>query len=140
MRVTPAEDLRLPPALAAAPAVRFDRVGGDGVGFEPFPAFLSPAETTERLRSRTGNEQLTGEDFRVVGQDGTGGHAAFRRVRPDPALEGRPVVFLGPEDETGVVARDRGSFLWLLADGIGPREVTNPCGPSWRARTPGPGG
>ncbi|MFF7850591.1 SMI1/KNR4 family protein [Streptomyces sp. NPDC007910] len=127
--MTSDEDLRFPPALAAALAVRSPHTGGDGVDFEPFPAFLPAGETTEWIRAWTGNEQLTGEDFRVFGQDGTGGYAAFWLVRPDRALEGQPVVFLGSEGETGVVANDLGSFLWLLADGVGPWEATNPYGP-----------
>ncbi|WP_053648942.1 MULTISPECIES: hypothetical protein [unclassified Streptomyces] len=127
--MTSEEDLRFPPALAAALAVRFEYAGGDGVDFEPFPAFLSADETTEWIRAWTGNEQLTGDDFRVFGQDGTGGYAAFWLVRPDRAPDGQPVVFLGSEGETGVVARDLGAFLWLLADGVGPWEATNPYGP-----------
>ncbi|GAA5069658.1 hypothetical protein [Streptomyces similanensis] len=35
----------------------------------------------------------------------------------------QPVVFLGSEGEAGVVARDPGAFLWLLADGFGPWEA-----------------
>ncbi|MFH8410962.1 hypothetical protein ACH4FX_40255, partial [Streptomyces sp. NPDC018019] len=40
------------------------------------------------------------------------------------ALTEQPVVFLGSEGETGVVARNLGAFLWLLADGFGPMEAT----------------
>ncbi|MFC8176827.1 SMI1/KNR4 family protein [Streptomyces sp. NPDC057325] len=127
--MTSDEDLRFPPALAAALAVRFDHIGGDGIDFEPFPAFLSADGTTEWIRAWTGDEELTGDHFRVFGQDGTGGHAAFWLVRPDRGTDGQPVVFLGSEGETGVVARDLGSFLWLLADGVGPREAANPYGP-----------
>lgn len=45
------------------------------------------------------------------------------RIRPGRALAEQPVVFLGSEGETGVVARNLGSFLWLLADGFGPWEA-----------------
>lgn len=108
-------------------AVPFDYAGGDGVDFEPFAVFLSAEETTDWYRAWTGNAELSGDDFRVFGQDGSGGYAAFWLVRPNRALVDQPVVFLGSEGETGVVARDLGDFLWLLADGLGPWEVATPC-------------
>lgn len=43
--------------------------------------------------------------------------------RPGRELVDQPVVFLGSEGETGVVARDLRAFLWLLADGFGPWEA-----------------
>ncbi|MFF2063823.1 hypothetical protein ACFVWZ_18785 [Streptomyces sp. NPDC058200] len=49
--------------------------------------------------------------------------SAFWLVRPGRELVEQPVVFLGSEGETGVVARDLGAFLWLLADGFGPWEA-----------------
>ncbi|MEI5522001.1 SMI1/KNR4 family protein [Streptomyces brasiliscabiei] len=138
-------DRRFPPALAAAMAVGFDsdseRDGesdGDGdygVDFEPFPDFLSADETTEWFRDWTGNDELTGDDFRVFGQDGTGGYAAFWLARPGRALDEQPVVFLGSEGETGVVARNLGAFLWLLADGLGPWEAATAYEPD---QTPQP--
>ncbi|MFF3758405.1 SMI1/KNR4 family protein [Streptomyces sp. NPDC002185] len=117
------EDRRFPAALAAAMAVRLDRLGEDGVDFEPYESFLAADETTDWLRAWTGNSDLTGDDFRVFGQDGTGGYAAFWLVRQGRELAEQPVVFMGSEGETGVVARDLGTFLWLLADGTGPWEA-----------------
>jgi hypothetical protein len=115
-------DLAFPPALAAALSVDFDYRDGEGVDFEPYETFLSAEETTDWLRSWTGNEELTGDAFQVFGQDGTGGYAA---------LWSGAVVFLGSEGETGVVARNLGDFLWLLADGSGPYEVVgDPAPPS----------
>ncbi|MFI6275674.1 SMI1/KNR4 family protein [Streptomyces sp. NPDC050988] len=129
--MTPNEDRQFPAALAAAMAVRFDYAGGDGVDFEPFAAFLPADETTDWLRAWTGNGELNGDDFRVFGQDGTGGYAAFWLVRPGRALVEQPVVFLGSEGETGVVARNLGAFLWLLADGFGPWEAATSYEPDW---------
>ena len=97
--------------------------GGDGIDLEPFEAFLSAEETTDWFRAWTGNGELDGDAFRVFGQDGTGGYAAFWLIRPGRPLADQPVVFLGSEGETGVVARDLGDFLWLLADGLGPWEA-----------------
>ncbi|MDX2590879.1 SMI1/KNR4 family protein [Streptomyces sp. WI03-4A] len=118
-----ADDRRFPAALAAALALPFDYADGDGVDFEPFDSFVSAEETTDWFRSWTGNKEVGGDGFRVFGMDGTGGYAAFWLVRPDRELAAQPVVFLGSEGETGVVARDLADFLWVLADGVGPQEA-----------------
>ncbi|CAM5684177.1 hypothetical protein SALBM311S_09133 [Streptomyces alboniger] len=130
-----ADDQQFPAALAAALAIPFDYNDGQGVDFEPFPAFLSEEETTDWFRAWTGNAELSGNDFRVFGQDGTGGYAAFWLTRPSCPLVDQPVVFLGSEGETGVVARDLGAFLWLLAGGFGPWEAASSDEPDW---TPSP--
>ncbi|MFJ9581814.1 SMI1/KNR4 family protein [Streptomyces sp. NPDC101191] len=119
----PQEDRQFPAALAAAMAVRLACIGEDGVDFEPYVSFLSADETTDWFRAWTGNGDLDGDAFRVFGQDGTGGYAAFWLVRPGRELVEQPIVFLGSEGETGVVAGDLGAFLWLLADGLGPWEA-----------------
>ncbi len=132
--MTADDNRQFPDALAAAMAVPFDYDRGDGVDFEPFPAFLSAEDTTGWLRAWTGNGELDGDIFRVFGQDGSGGYAAFWMVRPDRPLADQPVVFLGSEGETGVVARDLGDFLWVLAGGFGPREAANDYQSEWVAR------
>ncbi|WP_033423945.1 hypothetical protein [Actinomadura flavalba] len=124
--MTSIEDRRLPEALAEVGAVLSRVGGGGGIDFEPFPEFLSGAQTTEWIRAWTGNATLSGDDFRVFGQDGSGGYAAFWLVRNGRPLDDQPVVFLGSEGETGVVARDLGDFLWLLAGGLGPLEAAEP--------------
>ncbi|MCX4597016.1 SMI1/KNR4 family protein [Streptomyces sp. NBC_01549] len=132
--MTPTDDRQFPAALAAAMAVPFDYAGGDGVDFEPFATFLSAEETTDWFQAWTGNGELDGDDFRVFGQDGSGGYAAFWLVRPSQPLADQPVVFLGSEGETGVVARDLGDFLWLLAGGFGPWEAATSYEPAWTPR------
>ncbi|WP_405972564.1 SMI1/KNR4 family protein [Streptomyces sp. NBC_00988] len=132
----PNDDREFPAPLAAAMAVRLDLVGEDGVDFEPFEAFLPAGETTDWFRAWTGNGEVDGDGFRVFGQDGTGGYAAFWLVRAGRALVEQPVVFLGSEGETGIVARDLGAFLWVLADGFGPWEaaVSYEPEPDWIPR------
>ncbi|MCW3817820.1 SMI1/KNR4 family protein [Micromonospora sp. DR5-3] len=114
----------LPVPLAEAHEPGFDYNRGDGVDFEPYEAFLTAEETAEWFQAWTGNPELDGSDFRVFGQDGTGGIAAFWLVRPGEPVERQPVVFLGSEGETAVVAQDLATYLWLLADGFGPLEAT----------------
>ncbi|MCF3131133.1 SMI1/KNR4 family protein [Streptomyces olivochromogenes] len=130
----PDEDRRFPAALAAALALPFDYDDGQGVEFEAFPAFLSKEETTAWFRAWTRNRELNGDAFRVFGQDGTGGYAAFWLIRPQRPLVDQPVVFLGSEGETGVVARDLAAFLWLLADGCGALEAATSYEPDWAPR------
>ncbi|MER5560931.1 SMI1/KNR4 family protein [Streptomyces sp. NPDC002506] len=121
--MTAHEDRQFPDALAAAMAVRIECIGEDGVDFEPYECFLSADETTDWFRAWTGNAEVNGDGFRVFGQDGTGGYAAFWLVRPGRGLAQQPIVFLGSEGETGVVASNVAAFLWLLADGFGPWEA-----------------
>ncbi|MBW4717927.1 SMI1/KNR4 family protein [Saccharothrix obliqua] len=119
--MTLADERPFPPALAAVHEVVFDYE--DGVDYEPYAAFLPADETGDWIRAWTGNHDLDGAEFRVLGQDGTGGLAAFWLVRPGADVVEQPVVFFGSEGELSVVARDLGEYLWLLAGGVGPREA-----------------
>lgn len=116
-------DRAFPPALHALAGLDFDYDDGNGYDYEPYPEFMTADETTDWVRSWTGNQELDGEPYRVFGQDGTGGLAALWLVRPGAPLEAQPVVFFGSEGAVGVVAKDLGDFLWLLADGVGPMEA-----------------
>ncbi|MBB5866984.1 hypothetical protein F4553_000363 [Allocatelliglobosispora scoriae] len=122
MTVT-AEDRELPAALTEAHAAPFRYREDGGVDFEPYDEFMTAAETGDWWRAWTGNPELDGAEFRCFGMDGTGGQAAFWLVRAGAPVERQPVVFLGSEGETGVVARDLDDYLWLLADGFGPYEA-----------------
>jgi hypothetical protein len=123
------DDLSLPPALAAMADIGFEygyneeTDEDEGVDFELFDEFLDAEDTTDWFRSWTGNDEVDGADFRVFGQDGTGGYAAFWLAREEQPLAEQPIVFLGSEGETGVVAGDLAAFLWLVADGSGPKEA-----------------
>jgi hypothetical protein len=97
--------------------------GGEGVDFEPYEDFLAEDWTTIWFRAWTGNKEASGAEFLVFGQDGSGGYAAFWRIRRGQPLVEQPVVFLGSEGEMGVVARNLADYLWLLADGSGPYEA-----------------
>ncbi|MFE0192542.1 SMI1/KNR4 family protein [Streptomyces sp. NPDC058989] len=118
------DDRLFPPALAAVAQVEFvygDE--GEGLDFSPYDAFDSAEETTDWLRLWTGNRELDGDAYRVFGQDGSGGLAALWFARPGRPLAEQPVVFMGSEGECGVVAGDLSGFLWVLADGFGPKEA-----------------
>jgi hypothetical protein len=69
-----------------------------------------------------GNEDAEHE-LRVFAQDGSGGLVAFWIVDAGGALEAQPIVFLGSEGKTGVVATDLAAFFDLLATGVGPYEA-----------------
>ena len=142
MTIEDDDDLALPAALAAIAAIGFpgeadeDEQGDDerdeddapeyphaAVDFEPYEEFLDADDTADWFRGWTGNPEADGEQFRVFGQTADGGYAAFWLVREDAPLAEQPIVFLGSEGETGVVACDLPSFLWLIADGSGPYEA-----------------
>lgn len=115
-------DQTFPPLLAKANAIEID-YDDDGIDYEPYEEFQSSQENTEWIRAWTGNEELTGSEYRIFGQDGTGGLVAIWVTRPDVGLLEQPVVFFGSEGEVGVVAYDFADYLWLLAAGIGPMEA-----------------
>jgi hypothetical protein len=133
MHVGTEDDRRLPPALAEVAEVGFDYDDGDGVDFEPYGAFDSAEDTTHWLRLWTGNPEADGSAYRVFGKHGTGGLAAVWCARPGRPLTEQPVVFLGSEGEAGVIAGNLSDFLWVLADGYGPREALLPE-EAWTAR------
>lgn len=116
-------DQLFPPLFARLNNLEFDYADGKGIDFEPYREFLSADETTSWFRAWTGNEAADGSCFRIFGQDGTGGYAAFWLTDPDSHILEQPVVFLGSEGEKGVVASNFSSYLWLLASGVGPYEA-----------------
>lgn len=119
------EDRTFPAALAALTDIEFpfDDEELGSIDYEPYAEFDSAEETTDWLRSWTGNAELDGDAFRVFAQDGTGGLVACWLVRAGRPPAGQPVVFFGSEGEVGVVAASLSEFLWLLAGGVGPLEA-----------------
>ena len=115
-------DTTFPPSLGALLALGFDH-DTDGVDLEPYESFMDAEENASWIGAWTGNESLNAAAYRFFGQDGTGGLAGFWLVRDGVGLLEQPVVFFGSEGEVGVVARDFGNFLWLLASGAGPYEA-----------------
>lgn len=115
-------DRKLPKALAEANGLDYDYDDG-GVDFEPYDQFLDADDTRSWIRAWTGNKELDGTEYRVFGQDGTGGYAAFWLVRTGKPIEDQPIVFFGSEGELGVIARNLHEYLWLLAGGFGPLEA-----------------
>ncbi|MCC9307618.1 SMI1/KNR4 family protein [Kitasatospora sp. RB6PN24] len=124
--MTSIDDRAFPAALAAALAVPFADDEESWVDFEPYPAFEAAADTAWWFRLWTGNQEADGSQFRFFGANGAGGYAGFWLVRPGRPVAEQPVVFLGSEGETAVVARDLGDLLWLLASGYGPSEAACP--------------
>jgi hypothetical protein len=113
----------MPKALRELLELEFDYAEGSGIDFEPYSEFLSVEDTRSWIQAWTGNKELSGEEYLVFGQDGTGGYAAIWRTRADKGLLDQPVVFFSSEGDLGVVAEDFSSFVWLLAGGFGPYEA-----------------
>lgn len=115
-------DRALPPTLAELHRIRFDYFDA-GIEYEPYDQFLPLEENQAWIRAWLADENRTGQDYRVFGQDATGGYVAFWLVRPDHSIESQPVAFFGSEGDVGVVARNLPDYLWLLAEGVGPMEA-----------------
>jgi len=120
---TNGSEQRIPTTLEALHLLEFEYSGGEGIDFEPYSRFLSQEETRSWIRAWTGNKELEGSEYRIFGQDGTGGYAAFWLVRHGNNVLEQPIVFFGSEGELGVVASNFSEYLWLLAGGIGPYEA-----------------
>lgn len=116
-------DTSFPLPLRELRYLEFDYANGEGIDFEPYSAFLTPDQTSNWFRAWTGNKGVDGSEFRIFGQDGSGGYAAFWIIDPSADLLSQPIVFLGSEGATGVVAVNFHDYLWLLANGIGPFEA-----------------
>jgi len=116
-------DRVMPGVLKDLNQMDFDYANGEGIDFEPYTEFLSEEETRKWIRAWTGNGSLDGEEFRVFGQDGTGGYAAFWCVRRSASVLEQPIVFFGSEGQIGVLASGFADYLWLLAGGFGPYEA-----------------
>lgn len=119
------ENNSLPELLSQVNQLPYDYADGDGIDFEPYDVFLSVDETSHWFRAWTGNSDADASKFRVFGQDGTGGYVAFWTVRNTSDLLVQPIVFMGAEGETAVLARNFYDYLWLLADGMGPCKATS---------------
>jgi hypothetical protein len=118
-------DTAFPALLTKLHRLKFEYEDGEGIDFEPYDSFLSAEENAEWFKAWTGNSSVDGVQFRVFGQDGTGGYAALWLALPGKALEEQPVVFLGSEGEKAVVAVNLDEYLWLLAAGVGPYEAVS---------------
>jgi len=115
----------LPDLVNQANQLPYEYADGNGIEFEPYDAFLSADETARWFKAWTGNPNADASKFRVFGQDGTGGYAAFWTVRDTPDLLAQPIVFLGSEGEAAILSRNFFDYLWLLAAGLGPCEATS---------------
>jgi hypothetical protein len=132
--VTLIDDSSFPDALTAVAGVHFEfgEEDGDnsyelvGVDYTPYREFQSAEDLDFWFRLWTGNSEADGGALlRVFGVDGSGGFVAFWLARPGNGLVEQPVVYLGSEGDTAVIARDLADYLWLLADGFGPAEAVN---------------
>ncbi len=120
-------DITFPSVLSELHKIEIDYANGEGVDFEPYTEFRTSYDSDDWLKAWTGNDQADGSQFKIFGQDGTGGYAAFWIFEAEKPLLKQPIVFMGSEGERGVVASDFDSYLWLLASGVGPLEaVTYP--------------
>jgi hypothetical protein len=112
-----------PAALTELAQVQFDFGDDYDVDFDPGDQFEDPAETAAWFREWTGNDAADARPLLVFGRDFSGGLVGFWQEHVGGDITEQPVVFLGSEGQTGVVALNLSGFLWLVADGWGPAEA-----------------
>jgi hypothetical protein len=112
-----------PRPIAQLHELEFDYADGDGIDFKPYDEFQSASRNARWIRAWTGNQDLDAAEYRIFGQDGTGGRAGFWLVHDGKDILSQPIVFFGSEGALGVIACDFADYLWLLADGVGPMEA-----------------
>jgi hypothetical protein len=100
-----------PPLLAELHKLEFDYADGEGIDFEPYTEFLSAEDTKSWIQAWTGNNSLEGHEYRIFGQDGSGGYAALWCVRAEQAILEQPIVFFGSEGDLGIVASNFADYL-----------------------------
>lgn len=112
-----------PELLQKLHRIDIDYDDGNGIDFEPYDSFYSDIDTSSWIKAWTGNTGLDGKEYRIFGQDGSGGYVAFWCIRNTRDVLEQPVVFFGSEGELGVIARNFYEYVWLFAGGIGPYEA-----------------
>ncbi len=111
-----------PEQLKKLHSIEIDHADGEWINFEPYDDFYSQEETSEWIKTWTGNSSLNGHEYLIFGQDGSGGYAAFWLVANVEDLLQQPIVFFGSEGEVGG-AQNFGDYVWLFAQGIGAYEA-----------------
>ena len=114
---------KFPAVLDSLHQLPFDYAGGEGIDFEPYAEFMSSDENSRWIKAWTGNAELEGAEYRIFGQDGSGGYAAFWLIRASAPVLDQPIVFFGSEGEVGIIAKNFDDYLWLLAGNLGPLEA-----------------
>ncbi len=96
-------EVTFPTLLMQLHQLEFDYDDGEGIDFEPYHEFQPAKDTADWIKAWTGNHELTAAEYRIFGQDGSGGYAAFWLVRDGKPILEQPIVFFGSEGEAGVV-------------------------------------
>ena len=92
-------EVTFPTLLMQLHQLEFDYDDGEGIDFEPYHEFQPAKDTADWIKAWTGNHELTAAEYRIFGQDGSGGYAAFWLVRDGKPILEQPIVFFGSEGE-----------------------------------------
>ena len=66
-------EVAFPTLLMQLHQLEFDYDDGDGIDFKPYQEFQSAKDTGDWIKAWTGNHDLRGSEYRIFGQDGSGG-------------------------------------------------------------------
>lgn len=90
----------------------------DCIDFEAYPEFLDSEEMANIVDCWTGNHEYKGEEFRMFGQDGTGGIYAIWLIKENVDILDQPVVLWESEGQAYTVSTNFSDFLWCLENGF----------------------
>lgn len=100
-----------------------DWVNGGRAGeidFEMYESFNEQYKPSDWTRNPATDDELF-----TFAMDGTGGQVAIWRRDPGGSHDDQPIVFMGSEGEVKPLAMSLPGFLFLIASGLGPLEITS---------------
>jgi hypothetical protein len=89
-------EVTFPTLLMQLHQLEFDYDDGEGIDFEAYHEFQAAKDTADWIKAWTGNHELTAAEYRIFGQDGSGGYAAFWLVRERNRSSSSPSSSLDP--------------------------------------------
>ena len=74
-------EVTFPTLLMQLHQLEFDYDDGEGIDCEPYHEFQPAKDTADWIKAWTSNHELTAAEYRIFGQDGSGGYAASAGAR-----------------------------------------------------------
>lgn len=86
----------------------------DVFDFDPHGYFYTPEENAELCAAHTGNNNYSGDEFRIFARTGDGSEYAFWIVDTGRPLFEQPIVLIESEGQWCTMATNYSDFLWMM--------------------------